>query len=87
MYIEGVFRQGQEDFGKIKVLITKSTDARGILKPQSIIPRKEGGLGFLIITRAKNPNPWASVLLVLEVYYKLDRILTVLSAQKIVTAT
>ena len=33
----GVFRKIQEEFGKIKVLITKSTDAR-ILKPQSVIP-------------------------------------------------
>ena len=31
---------------------TKSTDAQGILKPKSVIPREEGGLGFLIITRA-----------------------------------
>ena len=51
-YLEGVFRQIQEEFGKIKVLITKSTDARGILKPQSVIPRESGGLGFLIIPRA-----------------------------------
>ena len=43
----GVFRKIQEEFGKIKVLITKSTDARGILKPQSVIPRESGGLGFL----------------------------------------
>ena len=35
VYKEGVFRQIQEEFGKIKVLITKSTDARRILKPQS----------------------------------------------------
>ena len=48
----GVFRKIQEEFGKIKVLITKSTDARGILKPKSVIPRESGGLGFLIITRA-----------------------------------
>ena len=31
---------------------TKSTDAQGILKPKSVIPREESGLGFLIITRA-----------------------------------
>ena len=31
---------------------TKNTDAQGILKPKSVIPREEGGLGFLIITRA-----------------------------------
>ena len=31
---------------------TKSTGAQGILKPKSVIPREEGGLGFLIITRA-----------------------------------
>ena len=30
----------QEEFGKIKVLITKSTYARWILKPQSVIPRE-----------------------------------------------
>ena len=30
---------------------TKSTDAQGILKPKSVIPREEGRLGFLIITR------------------------------------
>ena len=32
---------------------TKSTGAQGILKPKSVIPREEGGLGFLIITRAQ----------------------------------
>ena len=48
-----VFRKKQEEFGKIKVLITKSTDARRILKPQSVIPRELGELGFLII-------PWAT---------------------------
>ena len=37
----GVFRKIQEEFGKINVLITKSTDARGILKPQSVIPRDD----------------------------------------------
>ena len=26
---------------------TKSTDAQGILKPKSVIPREEGGLGFI----------------------------------------
>ena len=55
----GVFRKIQEEFGKIKVLITKSTDARGILKPQSVIPQESGitDFGFNI--------PWAPVLLVL----------------------
>ena len=32
---------------------TKSTDAQGKLKPRSVITREEGGLGFLIITRAQ----------------------------------
>ena len=30
---------------------TKSTDAQGILKPKSVIPREEGGFRFFIITR------------------------------------
>ena len=33
-----------------------------ILKPQSVIPREEGGLGFLIITRAQ-PEGWLKTLI------------------------
>ena len=35
-------RQIQGEFDKSKVLITKSTGARGKLKPQSVIPRESG---------------------------------------------
>ena len=42
-------RQIHREFDKSKVLITKSTGARRILKPQSVIPQELGGLGFLII--------------------------------------
>ena len=31
---------------KYKYSNAKSTDAQGILKPKSVIPREEGGLGF-----------------------------------------
>ena len=41
---------------------TKSTDAQGILKPKSVIPREEGGLGFLIIPRAQ-PEGWLKTLI------------------------
>ena len=41
---------------------TKSTDAQGILKPKSVIPREEGGLGFLIIQRAQ-PEGWLKTLI------------------------
>ena len=37
-----------------KNINTKSTGAQGILKPKSVIPREEGGLGFLIIMRAQS---------------------------------
>ena len=54
----------QEEFGKIKVLITKSTDAHGMLKPQTIIPWDSGGSSLGITDFGFN-IPWASVVLVL----------------------
>ena len=44
-YYNGILWSLQGEFGKSEVLITKSTDARGILNPQSVIPRAPGGLG------------------------------------------
>ena len=44
----------QGEFDKSKVLITKSTGTRGMLKPQSVIPRELGGLGLLIIPLSRN---------------------------------
>ena len=59
---------------------TKSTDAQGILKPKSVIPREEGGLGFLIITKLNILNTEVCKInnnfyLAKEKYYNLNNFL------------
>ena len=56
----------QEEFGKIKVLITKSTYAHGILIPQTVILRVFNHPSSLGIADFGFDIPWASVLLVLK---------------------